>query len=117
MRYELDESPEEHDPTSVYFSISGLDSVAEDIEEKNPLDKFPTFENLLELGHYLIDEKDMKKAEDLLYAFEKPHKYYKDFIESQVWNQIDDKSYCFDDSGWEAVSDVFADWVSGRDEN
>lgn len=72
-----------------FLSISGIESVAEAFRQKYPEDDwYGTYDNVLQVGSYMVEEEQIS-ASDLLYLFEKPYKYYNEFIESHVHWQLD----------------------------
>ena len=104
-----------NDPTP-FLSISGIESVAEGFRKKYDSDNwYATYDNVLTVGSYMLHEEQIS-ASNLLYLFEKPHKYYTEFIEAHVWWQLD--NVVSDKKENRKAVDCFINWKSSRrDEN
>ncbi|MCP6727079.1 MAG: hypothetical protein KJI69_03585 [Patescibacteria group bacterium] len=113
-QYELDEHPDEHDPKSQYLSVEGLISVAEELQEKFPEKEwFGDYGNVLQVASYLVwEEYELQESKELLYLFEKPHKYYREFIESQVWYNISSfgGNHFFSEKEFDYICDIWGDF-------
>jgi len=109
-QYELDEQPE--DPNFQYFSVDGLISVGEELQEKFPEKEwFGDYGNVLQVASYLVwEQHELQESKELLYLFEKPHKYYREFIESQVWHNISHGSNFFSEKEFDYICDIWGDF-------
>jgi len=119
MNFEMgDEQFDEQD--AEFFSVEGLESVAETMEEKYTVDDwYGDYSNIIEVASYLVYERyELSDSKDLLYLFEKPHKYYREFIECQVWHEITHgANHYFSEEEIEHIGDTFDDFVNKREKD
>lgn len=100
-----------------FLSVSGIETVAEAFRQKYSSDDwYATYDNVLQVGSYMVHEEGTS-ASDLLYLFEKPYKYYNEFIESHVHWQLENvvcNEYLGKKKEERIAENCFFDWIKWK---